>query len=61
MGFTGCRVGESLVAVPTAEWLLSCVNTHVSFKITSVGKFLPTVLKEENIEIFTLMAGFIQI
>lgn len=45
MGFTGCRVRESLVAVPTAEWLLSGMNTHVPLEITSVGKFLSTVLE----------------
>lgn len=45
MSLTGGRVGESLVAVPTAERLLSSVNTHVSLEITSVGEFLPTVLK----------------
>lgn len=46
MGFTGCRVRKSLVAVSTAEWLFSCVNAHVSLEITSVGEFLPTVLKK---------------
>lgn len=48
MSFTGCRVGESLAAVPTAERLLSSVNTHVSLKITSVGEFLPTGLKKKG-------------
>lgn len=50
MSFTGGRVGECLVTVPTAERFLSSVNTHVPLEITSVGEFLPTVLeKEENI------------
>lgn len=49
MSFTGGRVGERLVAVPTAERLLSGVNTHVSLEITSVGEFLPTVLKKKKI------------
>lgn len=44
VGFTSCRIRESLVAVPTAKWFLSCVNPHVSLEVTSVGKFLPTVL-----------------
>lgn len=48
MGFTGCWVRESLVAVPTAERLLSRVNTHVSLEITSVGEFLPTVLERRK-------------
>lgn len=48
MGFTGCRIRESLVAIPTAERLLSCVNTHVSLEITSVGEFLPTVLERRK-------------
>lgn len=48
MSFTGCRVGESLVAVPAPERLLSSVNTHVSLEITSVGEFLPTVLKKKK-------------
>lgn len=48
VGFTGCRVRESLVAVPTAERLLSSVNTHVSLEITSVGEFLPTVLERRK-------------
>lgn len=48
MSFAGCRVGESLVAVPTAERLLSSVDTHVSLEITRVGEFLPTVLKKEE-------------
>ena len=48
MCFTGCWVGESLVAVPTAEGLLPCVDTHVSLEITSVGEFLPTVLERRK-------------
>ncbi len=48
MGFTGCRIRECLVAIPTAERLLSCVNTHVSLEITSVGEFLPTVLERRK-------------
>lgn len=48
VGFTGCRVRESLVAVPTAERLLSRVNAHVSLEITSVGEFLPTVLEKKR-------------
>lgn len=48
VGFTGCGVRESLVAVPTAERLLSSVNTHVSLEITSVGEFLPTVLERRK-------------
>lgn len=50
MGFTGCRVRESLFAVSAAEWLLASVNTHVSLKITSVGKFLPTVLERRHVQ-----------
>lgn len=49
MSFTGCRVRESLAAVPTGERLLSSVNTHVSLKITSVGELLPTGLKKREI------------
>lgn len=45
MGFTSCRVRESLVAVPAAEWLLSSVDTHVSLEIACVSEFLPTVLE----------------
>lgn len=45
VGLAGRWVGEGLVAVPTAEWLLSSVNAHVSLEITSVCKFLPTFLQ----------------
>lgn len=48
MSFTGSRVRKSLVAVPTAERLLSGVNPHVPFEITGVGKFLATVLKKQK-------------
>lgn len=48
VGFTGCRVRKSLVAVPTAERLLPGVNTHVSLEISSVGEFLPTVLQRRD-------------
>lgn len=48
MSFTGSRVRKSLVAVPTAERLLSGVNPHVSFEITGVGEFLATVLKKKK-------------
>lgn len=48
VSFAGRGVGESLVAVPAAERLLPRVNAHVSFEITGVGEFLPTVLKKEE-------------
>lgn len=48
VGFTGRRVREGFVAVPTAERLLSSVNAHVSLEVTCVGEFLPTVLERGN-------------
>lgn len=48
VSFTGSGVRKSLVAVPTAERLLSGVNPHVSFEITGVGEFLATVLKKQK-------------
>lgn len=45
VGLAGRWVRKGLVAVPTAEWLLSGVNAHVSLEITSVCKFLPTFLQ----------------
>lgn len=45
MRFAGRWVRKGLVAVPTAEGLLSGVNAHVSLEITSVCKFLPTFLQ----------------
>lgn len=48
VGFAGCRVRESLVAVPTAERLLPGVNTHMSLEVSSVGEFLPTILQRRK-------------
>ena len=48
MSFTGRGVRESLVAVPTAERLLSRVNAHVSLEVTCVRELLPTVLEKKD-------------
>lgn len=45
MRFAGRWVRKGLVAVPAAERLLSGVNAHVPFEITSVCKFLSTFLQ----------------
>lgn len=48
VSFASCRIRESFAAVSAAEWLLSCVNAHVSLEISCVSKFFSTVLKRNK-------------